>query len=268
MKNKMFNKILIVHNERKTNENPDALNEVIKVLNKLHKDFLIVNLASLKKNHFNFIDLVLTLGGDGTFITASHYLDETPIIGINSNKKTSEGFLTELNNEQIHLLEDILNGNHEVIKRQRAALKINGELVDKHALCEIYVGAEKQFHTARYILKLGEEEEEHRSSGIIVVTGSGSTAWYKSAGGDPFHHEEKRLKFLVREPYTGENLFKPKMLAGEIPHKEKISIESKRYQGGMVALDCHLTFPFNLGDKVEIVLSDKPLKVVRRKNGL
>ena len=90
---------------------------------------------------------------------------------------------------------------------------MNNKLIKELALNEVYIGAKSQFHTSRYTIKLNGDGEEQRSSGVLIVTGSGSNAWYKSAGGEPFPCEEKKLKFLVREPYQ-KRVFKPKILCG------------------------------------------------------
>ena len=99
------------------------------------------------------------------------------------------------------------------------------------------------------------------SDASSIVTSSGSNAWYKSAGGKPFP-EQDILKFLVREPFSG-RIFKPKILVGEIKPREKISFESKRYAGGVIALDSDAVYEFNNNDKAEIQLSDKPLNVIK-----
>src|SRR3989344_3282813 len=39
----------------------------------------------------NKFDLVITVGGDGTFLDASHFIKDVPIIGVNSDPKRSVG---------------------------------------------------------------------------------------------------------------------------------------------------------------------------------
>ena len=122
---------------------------------------------------------------------------------------------------------------------------------------EVYVGARNQFNTSRYILELNGVKEEHRSSGVLIVTADGSDAWYRSAGGEPYH--EKVLKFLVREPFVC-RVFNSKLLQGEI--KDKIKFHSTMYKGGVIALDSNQIHYFNKGDCIELSVSEKPLNIV------
>ena len=126
----------------------------------------------------------------------------------------------------------------------------------------MYVGTLSQFHISRYKIKFKEKEEEQRSSGIIISTGTGSKAWFLSAGGKPFDYFEKKLRFIIREPYFGERIFIPTLLNGEIFEDEILNIESGRDLGGIIAINENI-YDFNNGDKIEIKLSKKPLKVIK-----
>ena len=261
-----FNKILVVKHEKENPKHILTVNRVLEILNELKKDFSCIKFNELHDSHFEDKDLIITIGGDGTFIRTTHFIrGETPILGINSEPETSEGALTTLNRDEIENLKEILCGECEIIKRLRARVIRNGELVKELALNEVYVGAANQFHTSRYVIKHRNEEEEHRSSGVLVLTGAGSDAWYKSAGGKPFNHDEEKLKFLVREPFT-RRIFQPKLTKGEIEKDEKIIFESKREDGGVISVDSWAIYDFNKGDIVEIRLSSQPLNVIAKNN--
>ena len=164
--------------------------------------------------------------------------------------------------DNLNELEKIID-EEKMLLRDREIITRNGIQMPELALNEVYIGAASQFHTSRYKIRFKNKEEEQRSSGVLVVTGSGSHAWYKSAGGKPFSYDSGILKFLVREPYFG-NLFKPEMLSGEIPNKEKIEFASERYGWGIIAIDANFVCDFNKGDSIEIELSDFPLKVISK----
>jgi len=254
----MFKNILIVESGKKSKKHKEVL---VKVMGILKNNLLLKSSSELVQSDFDNIDLVLTIGGDGTFIKASHFIEGIPILGINSEPEFSEGALKSLKENELDQLENMINGKFKILERERIKIKLNNKIIDKHAINEIYIGAAKQFHTSRYKIKFKNKSEEQRSSGVIVVTGSGSNAWYKSAGGTPFNHNEKKLAFLVREPYFG-NLFKPTMIQGEISLGEKIEFISKKHEEGIIAIDSNVIFDFNEGDIVEIEISDKPLKVL------
>ncbi len=254
----MFKKILVVCRGNIYREGSKFLNKLKYFLN--GKKFRVVAASSLKKNDFKDVDLVITLGGDGTFLKTASFVRDSFIIGINSNPRASEGALTSISVENIYFIKEIIEGKFRVVERPRAKVTKNNVLLDKLALNEVYIGSKNQFHTSRYILYLNGRKEEHRSSGVLVSTGTGSTAWYSSAGGKPFHPNEKKLKFIVREPFSG-RLFKPLFLQGEIPQGHRIKIESTGKMGTIV-FDSNNSYNFDGGDVAEVELSDKPLRVI------
>ncbi len=254
----MIEKILVLL--KKGLKFEEDLIENIKKLSS-NRSIKVVDFDDFKKEDLAEIDLVLTIGGDGTFVKAANNVENCLILGINANPDKSEGALTSINIEDIEKLEELFKGNFEVIKRYRAKVTLNGIVLDSKAINEVYLGAASQFHSSRYIIKHNGNEEEHRSSGVIVSTGTGSPAWFYSAGGKIFAYDEEKLSFIVREPYYGKRIFTPKILKGELKKGEKITIESKRDFGGILAINDE-THSFNEGDVAEIELYDNPLKVV------
>jgi NAD kinase len=255
----MFNKINIIIKKGLKIEG-ESLKRIKEITH--DKKVSFVSFEELKKEHLHESDLVITIGGDGTFIKAANILDSGYILGINANPDKSEGALTTINLSELDKLIDILNGKFETLLRQRAKVKINGKLISEEATNEVYIGAESQFHSSRYKIKFKDLEEEHRSSGIIISTGTGSPAWYYSAGGEIFNPDEPKLAFIVREPYFGKRVFKPKILKGNIFKGEKLTIFSERDYGGIISIN-DLTFPFNKGEVVEVELSNNPLKCIK-----
>ena len=189
----------------------ERIGEITKESKIIFLSFNEVNKESLAN-----ADLVITIGGDGTFIKAANLIENALILGINSNPNRSEGALTSMNMEEIDKLKEIFSGKFKIATRQRARIWLNGKTLNEHATNEVFIGSSSQFHSSLYKIKFKDSEEEHKSSGIIISTGTGSKAWYLSAGGKPFEKEEEKLAFIVREPHFGERIFKPKILGGEI----------------------------------------------------
>jgi len=260
----MFRNALLIYSEKITEKHLNMVRTVKSDIEKFKICVNAINVKYIEKKYFEDIDLVVTIGGDGTFIRASHFIKfYTPILGINSDPEYSEGALLVRYEELEKILSDNLNGKTKLNKIDRIQVVRNDILLEEFAINEVYIGTEKQFMTSRYIINYRGKSEEHRSSGVLVVTPSGSHSWYKSAGGKPFGDidEGKKLKFLVREPYFGK-IYNPKILCGEILLGEKISFYSRRYDDGIIAIDSYNVYPFNIGDIVEIKMSDIPLRVV------
>jgi len=257
LKNKMFNRILIVYSEKITGKHLETVEKVRNLI----PNSSVVKASELNESYFSDLDLIITIGGDGTFIRAAHFIKEAFILGINSEPENSEGALKSLKENEIEKLKEILNGKYSILERDRMQISIDGKSISYPILNEVYFGAEHQFHTSRYVLEFNGEKEEQRSSGVLISTGSGSTAWYKSAGGTPFQADSKKLKFLVREPYSGK-IFKPKIMHGEIHENQKIKIISKKHAEQIFAIDSNLIFPFNFNSIAEVSISKFPLKVL------
>lgn len=257
----MFNNILIVYKENPTKKHLETVEKVKAILNAKNPELIKTN--EIKEENFKGKDLIITIGGDGTFIKAASFIKEQLILGINSEPEFSEGALTSIMESEIDFIKEILKGNFKIKKLSRIKITKDKKELKEVALNEVYIGTQNQFDTSRYEIKFKNCKEEQRSSGILIATPSGSTAWYKSAGGKPFKNETNILRFIVREPFIG-RLFQPEILSGEIKNNEKLIIESKRINGGILAIDSNTVYPFNLGEKIEIEISDKQLNIIAR----
>src|SRR3989338_6128649 len=231
--------------------------EVCRLIN--HDGFRVIYSwkNSLTSRELNDIDLVISIGGDGTVLSASHYLVDKPILAVNSSPGKSEGALTTINVEDLERkLEEIKKGNYETEKLERIEIKVDGKKKNILALNEVFSPSEKAYLVSKYKLKFGGKEEEQRSSGIIFSTGTGSTAWFRSAGGKPFRADEKFIKFVVREPYFG-RLGKFSVVDGAVKEGEKVEVVCE--SDSVLAVDSIREFKLRNGERVEVWISAHPL---------
>lgn len=253
---KLFNNIILVCKDG-LKQDSEIIHKIKSIANT--RKLIIIPYSEADKTVLDSADLVITLGGDGTFIRAANIIDKSFIIGINSNPKSSEGALSSLTISNIDILKGVLDGNYEVINRTRIKVVLNGRVLPETATNEVYIGTELQFHTSRYKIKFNGFSEEHRSSGVVVSTGTGSKSWYSAIGGKPFSPDEKILHFIVREPYFGDKVFKPTIINGIINSDSSLTIESTRNFGGIIAIN-DVIYKFNSGDIAEFSVSDKPVR--------
>jgi NAD+ kinase len=129
-----------------------------------------------------FADVVISFGGDGTILSASHVMinTDTPIMGVNVGKL---GFLAEFSvNNLEKSLDDMLKGNYRVVDRFAIETELNGEKL--YALNDFVI--EKR-HSSRMITVQAYSDEHHvadyRADGLIITTPTGSTAYSLSCGG-------------------------------------------------------------------------------------
>lgn len=133
------------------------------------------------------IQLVLVLGGDGTYLRAVRLLEgrKTPIVGFNMG---SLGFLTVFPaDEVLAILEKTLHGRMILSPRRMIETKVyrNGKLREEaHALNDIVI----ERGSFSQLINLGIYSDkalvsEVKADGLIIATPTGSTAYNLAAGG-------------------------------------------------------------------------------------
>lgn len=216
----------------------------------------------------DWFDLVVTVGGDGTLLAASHQVGPcTPLLGINSAPGHSVGFFCAATRDDLReALSGALEGTLRRTSLSRMQVEINGVCVHKRVLNEALVCHASPAATSRYFLSLvrangAVEEEEQKSSGIWIGPAAGSTAAQRSAGGRVLPIESKKLQYVVREPYTpvGHSL---RLTLGLIEPGGHLAMSSKM-RTSKVFLDGEVgSFDLHLGDVVTMRRSDEPLMVL------
>ena len=132
------------------------------------------------------VDLVISMGGDGTFLKAACIVGEReiPILGINKGRL---GFLADVLPSEIedvleHVLRrDYMIENHTVIK-----LEADGECVDCCPFALNDIAVLKRDTASMISIKAyvnGEFLVNYQADGLIIATPTGSTAYSLSNGG-------------------------------------------------------------------------------------
>jgi NAD+ kinase len=146
-----------------------------------HSDAKAVETPAQIKN----LQLVLVLGGDGTYLEAVRFLGDSqvPVLGVNLG---SLGFLTENRVDEVYeVLESALNGR---MKKEPVALmsvQIKTAQVQKFiALNDIVIERGQSTHLLNIGMYWdGDLVTETKADGMIISTPTGSTAYNLAAGG-------------------------------------------------------------------------------------
>lgn len=132
-------------------------------------------------------DAILSVGGDGTFLSVAHlcHFSQKPIIGLNLG---GLGFLTDISPENLEEnLSRIQKGNYHIISRmvlEACVYRENASICTYHALNDIYINRINTPKLTSISAWCGTEFiTEFFADGIIIATPSGSTAYSLSAGG-------------------------------------------------------------------------------------
>jgi NAD+ kinase len=130
-------------------------------------------------------DLLISIGGDGTFLESIPlvFKKKIPIIGINSGRM---GFLANISKEDIEsAFSAIFNGEHQIERRTMIHFEtpedIFGDL--NFALNEITIQKNNASMITIDAFVDNEFLNTYRTDGLIVSTPTGSTAYSLSAGG-------------------------------------------------------------------------------------
>lgn len=213
-------------------------------------------------------DLVVTVGGDGTLLGASHRIgQDTPVLGINSAPADSVGFFCGAQKGRVlDALRDALDGRLPFVHLARMRVECNGRLVHDRVLNEALFCHEIPAGTSRYILRVTHPNgdavgEEQKSSGVWVGPAAGSTAAQRSAGGSVLALTSKRLQFVVREPYVprGEKL---RLLRGIVEDGGSIELLCKMQKAKLYLDGVHIVVDCRLGDALRMTRSEDSLTVL------
>lgn len=215
---------------------------------------------SLRPYMVKGMQLVVTVGGDGTFLRAARYIkDDTPILGINSNPKRKEGFFTTAT---IKNFERRFKRPWKVTKLGRLEAKLNNKPLGVLALNEFFISHLRPQQSSLYDISVGKKKEFHKSSGVIVSTPAGSHGWARSAGGKRMPLGSKRFQYVVRDPYAGK-ILQPKLVKGILAGDATIKIISRMDKGIVDYDSTSKEFPFRQGSVLEIKKSKKDLSMIR-----
>jgi len=207
-------------------------------------------------------DLVVTVGGDGTFLDISHSLGSQVLLGVNSAPIDSTGALCRARIDNfLSVLVDLISGKRKPLWIPRLQVKLNGKPLPTPVLNEVLFANQSSAGTSRYLLICGKRREEQKSSGIWVAAPTGSTAAIRSAGGKPMPLNRAAMQFVVRELFP-EPKRKSRIRHGILNQGKTLVLYSKMRQGSLFVDGNKIAIPLNFGDKVEISPDGKPLHAV------
>ncbi len=167
-----------------------------------HSGFEIINATQPRKRDAARADLVVTVGGDGTFLWTARRVENTPILGVNSSPAFSTGHYCAATAASLGShLQRIASGEATPDNLVRIRPEIDGRRVPYAALNDVLLAHRSPAGSSRYLLRIGDLSELHVSSGLWCCTASGSSGAMRSAGGQPMHVDDGRLQWRVRELY-------------------------------------------------------------------
>lgn len=206
------------------------------------------------------LDLVVSMGGDGTMLRAADLAvsEQIPVLGANLGEL---GYLTEVDKGGVRIaLKRFLSGSYSVEDRMRLGLEVHrldGAVEHSSALNEVVVEKSEPGNTVRLDVELdGIRFTSWVADGLILGTPTGSTAYSFSVRGpivDPVHRAVIMAPVAPHMLFDRSMVLRPDCMVRAIvrgPRSGGLSVDGRRYD--------HL----QPGEWVVCTASDRPSRFV------
>ena len=211
-------------------------------------------------------DLVVVLGGDGTFIGMAGRIAKSgadvPILGVNFG---SLGFLTEVTLPELYdVLDSVLRGTAQFDQRMmlRARTLRDGKVhTDLTVLNDVVITKAALSRITDLSVSLGGQPVMRvRADGLIVATPTGSTAYNLAAGGPIAHPSVDALLLTPIAPHMLTN--RPVVVPGSSEIRVQPMMDGANDEV-YVTFDGQFGHPLEPDDIIDIRRAERSLKLVR-----
>jgi NAD+ kinase len=207
-------------------------------------------------------DLVVSVGGDGTFLETVLKVRESgiPVAGVNTGRM---GFLANISDEEIgHSVDLLYDGEYEIIERSLIKISYPAGLFESEsasALNEITVQKADPSMITINVYVDNAYLNTYWADGLIVSTATGSTAYNLSVGGPILSPEDESI---IISPLSPHNLtIRPIVLSGEVSLRLVVEGRTKDYLATCDFRSRRLPF----SQELHIIRSSEKLKTVMLK---
>jgi NAD+ kinase len=201
-------------------------------------------------------DLIIVLGGDGTFLSIARQAVEAqvPVAGFNLG---TLGFLTAMKKESLaEGLGCIFSGQAVVSRRKLLQVDFNERTYT--ALNDVVINKGTIARIVNLLLTIdGDKVAEMKGDGVILATPTGSTAYSISAGGPIVSPE---VNGIVITPICPHSLtFRPLV----VPDGAQVTVQLLTpHMDTYVTIDGQTARPFNHGDAIRVSIYPKQLSIL------
>lgn len=207
-------------------------------------------------------DLVLVLGGDGTFLRACQYAlaADVPVLGVNLGHV---GFLAESEVSSLGaVVKQIADRSYRVVERMtvEATVMLGDKVIGRDwALNEASIEKVSRHGVLEVSVEIDDRPvSDYGCDGMLVSTPTGSTAYAFSAGGPILWPE---LDAILVVPNNAHALFARPMV---VAPTSRVAVETSTRSGpAMVVLDGRRLVDAPAGSRVEVVRGKRSVKWVR-----
>ena len=208
---------------------------------------------------YNDADLVITIGGDGSFIDAAHHIGaDVPVLGVKSASTSHGHFCLADEISFASVLQNILHGQIRARKLVRLSLSVNGEELPLRVVNEVLIAELDISGTNRYQVTTNGRSETQKGSAMVIATPAGSTGLCRSLGGIIQPILSRRFQYLPMLPILalGQRLALP---GGLVPADQEVRVVSGMAKMLLHVDGRHIKLPFPLGAELVAKVSEDDL---------
>ena len=166
----------------------------------------IPNAQTIEETNISDMDLIVSIGGDGTMLESSKLASiySIPNTGINKGRL---GFLTDINPELVsEAIQEIIHGEYQTESRMLLDVKILNEGNERfigHAINDLVINKTKTGRMINVRTSInGKYVNSNEGDGYIVSTPTGSTAYSLSCGGPIMNPNSDTFLLVPIAPHT------------------------------------------------------------------
>ena len=166
----------------------------------------ISDVKQIEHDQISNMDLIVSVGGDGTMLKSSKLASKhnVPITGINKGRL---GFLTDINPNLVSaVLREIIQGDYQTESRILLEVRIlnnNKERFIGHAINDLVINKTKTGRMINVLTSIdGNYVNSNQGDGYIVSTPTGSTAYSLSCGGPIINPNSDTFLLVPIAPHT------------------------------------------------------------------
>lgn len=208
-------------------------------------------------------DMVLSMGGDGTFLKAASYVGNKniPILGINTGRL---GFLADVSPEEMEdTFKDIYNHNYKVEDRSVLQVISNGQPLKGYPCGLNEIAVLKRDSSSMITIHTsinGAYLTTYQADGLVIATPTGSTAYSLSIGGPVIVPHSNTIAITPVAPHS----LNVRPIVINDDWEITLDVESRSHNF-LVAIDGR-SETCREGTRLSIRKADYNIKVVKRPN--
>lgn len=214
--------------------------------------------TGVDRSEFSTCDLVVSIGGDGTFLFTARSARDTPILGVNLGEV---GFLNAISPADavetvMNEVEALRSGELEVRDVPRITARV-GDWTGEPAVNEVVVQGPRRGNGGGVDIEVrvdGSQYAEGHADGVLVATPTGSTAYNLSEAGPLVHPRVDGL--IVNQMCAAEEM--PPLV---VPPNSEITVSITTGDSGVVVSDGRSAHDVSPPVDIRIARTDPPVRL-------